>query len=146
MGTELVIANPLRIASEDLEGANALAGLGNRNAAYLCEQAAEKVIRAILTAEGKHAGIRHQLDAMVDLVANSNPLKPAPREIDELTVYATAYRYPSAGGRIPDAPHGDELAVFIRKVDAVLHEAARRLGVDLGRETARPGTPGPVRS
>lgn len=35
MIADLVIANLLRIAHEDLEGATALAPLGNRNAVYL---------------------------------------------------------------------------------------------------------------
>ena len=47
MSVELLIANLLRIASEDLEGARLLAASNNRNAVYLCEQAAEKVIRAV---------------------------------------------------------------------------------------------------
>lgn len=56
MSAELLIANTLRIAREDLDGALLLASRANRNAVYLCEQAAEKVIRAVLTSEGKHAG------------------------------------------------------------------------------------------
>lgn len=43
-----VIAGMLRIASQDLDGARLLNAAGNRNAAYLCEQAAEKVIRAVV--------------------------------------------------------------------------------------------------
>lgn len=50
-----VIAAMLRIASQDLDGAHMLNQAGNRNAAYLCEQAAEKVIRAVLTSEGIQA-------------------------------------------------------------------------------------------
>ncbi|MDX2086990.1 MAG: hypothetical protein SFX73_04020 [Kofleriaceae bacterium] len=34
----------------------------------LCEQAAEKIIRAIVTSEGKHAGFKHELAEMVDLI------------------------------------------------------------------------------
>jgi HEPN domain-containing protein len=63
MSAELLIANLLRVAHEDLAGARLLASADNRNAVYLCEQAAEKVIRALLTAEGEHAGIRHQAPA-----------------------------------------------------------------------------------
>lgn len=145
MVADLVIANTLRIAREDLDGAKALAALGNRNAVYLCEQAAEKVIRAVLTSEGKHAGVRHQLDAMVDLVPDENPLKPALREIDELAAYATAYRYPTPAGRIPDAPPGGELALFIAKVDAVLTDAMSRFSVDLGKKGTPARTPKPIR-
>jgi HEPN domain-containing protein len=145
MIADLLIANTLRIAREDLDGAKALAALGNRNGAYLCEQAAEKVIRAVLTSEGKHAGIKHQLDVMVDLVPDENPLKPALREIDELAAYATAYRYPTPAGRIPNTPPGTELAALIKKVETVLGEAASRFGVDLGKKGTPARTPKPIR-
>lgn len=76
MSVDIAIANNLRLARQDLDGARLLAASANRNAIYLCEQAAEKIIKAVLTAEGKHAGIQHHLDAMVDLVPDENPLKP----------------------------------------------------------------------
>jgi HEPN domain-containing protein len=145
MIADLVIANLLRIAREDLDGASMLAPRGNRNAAYLCEQAAEKVIRAVLTSEGQHAGIRHQLDEMVNLVPDENPLKPGLREIEQLAAYATAYRYPTSVGRIPNAPEGGELAALIKKVDAVLGEAASRFGVDLAKKGAPATRPKPIR-
>lgn len=68
MSAEALIASYLRIANEDLAGARQLAATGNRNAMYLCSQAAEKVIRAVLTSEGKNAGIKHQLDELVDMI------------------------------------------------------------------------------
>lgn len=39
----------------DLDGARLLNPAGNRNAPYLAEQAAEKLIRAVLTSEGIQA-------------------------------------------------------------------------------------------
>lgn len=51
LSAEFLIANLLRVANEDLAGARLLASAGNRNAVYLCEQAAEKIIRAVLTSE-----------------------------------------------------------------------------------------------
>jgi HEPN domain-containing protein len=145
MIADLVIANLLRIAREDLDGASVLLPRGNRNAAYLCEQAAEKIIRAVLTSEGQHAGIRHQLDEMVNVIPDENPLKPALREIEQLAAYATAYRYPTPVGRIPDGPPGSELAALIKKVDAVLGEAAARFGVDLAKKGAPAAKPEPIR-
>jgi HEPN domain-containing protein len=71
MSAELFIANTLRIVAEDLRGAKLLRAAHNRNSAYLCEQAAEKLIRAILTSEGKRAGIG------VDLARNSAPATSA---------------------------------------------------------------------
>jgi HEPN domain-containing protein len=145
MVADLVIANLLRIAREDLDGAVLLAPRGNRNAAYLCEQAAEKIIRAVLTSEGKHAGIKHQLDEMVNLVPDENPLKPALREIEELAAYATAYRYPTPAGRIPAPPPGGELAALMAKVEAALGEAVVRFGVDLAKKGTPAPRPGPIR-
>ena len=99
-----VIAGMLRIASQDLDGARLLNQAGNRNAAYLCEQAAEKVIRAVLTSEGIQAGIRHELPDMVDQVPDANPIKLALRSIEHLAAYATAFRYPSPRGRVRPPP------------------------------------------
>ncbi len=106
MSVELLIANMLRIAKADLDDATVLAKSGSRNAAYLCEQSAEKVIRAVLTSEGKRGGIQHRLEEMVDLVPDENPLKPALRELEQLAADATAYLYPASSGRIPTAPPG----------------------------------------
>ena len=65
MSDDRLIANYLRIASEDLAGAEVLLAAGNRNAAYLCQQAAEKALRAVLTSEGLHGGTGHRLGLMV---------------------------------------------------------------------------------
>lgn len=89
MSAERVIANTLRIAREDLAGAKLLASTGNRNAAYLCEQAAEKIIRAVLTSEGIPAGTGHALAEMVKKIPDANPLKGQFEPLVELAGYAT---------------------------------------------------------
>jgi HEPN domain-containing protein len=137
MSAEVLIANLLRVAQEDLHGARLLATAGNRNAVYLCEQAAEKVIQAVLTSEGIHGGIKHQLDQMVDLVPNENPLKPALRAIEKLAAYATTYRYPTATGRIKASPSETALKVEISNVQQAIDLAAQRFGVDM----SKPGKP-----
>lgn len=112
MSVELLIANMLRVAAEDLDGARLLAAGTNRNAVYLCEQAAEKIIRAVVTSEGKHAGIKHDLAEMVDDLPDENPLKPLLRRIEHLSQYATAYRYPVSSSktkRIPRPPNATEM-------------------------------------
>lgn len=121
MSAEQQIAALLRIAEEDIEATELLWRSKNRNAWYLCEQAAEKVIRAVLTSEGKHGGIRHHLDEMVDLIPDENPLKEPLRQIEMLSAYATSFRYPTAGGRIP-RPHGDltEILALVAKIHADL--------------------------
>jgi HEPN domain-containing protein len=112
---------------------------------YLCSQAAEKIIRAVLTSEGKNAGIKHQLDELVDMIPDENPLKAGLRAIQDLTDYATSYRYPSPKGRIKTPP---SRAAFERDADAVqaaLEGAARRFGVALDRPDTPARNAGPIR-
>lgn len=80
MSADLVISGYVRIAKQDLDGARLLNQATNRNAAYLCEQAAEKLIRAVLTSEGIQGGIRHELPDMVAKIADENPVKPLLRD------------------------------------------------------------------
>ena len=139
MSAERVIANLLRIAREDLEGARLLNTRTNRNAIYLCEQAAEKIIRAVLTSEKIHAGIKHQLEEMIDLVPDENPIK------NHLSTYATSYRYTTPTGRIPPDPSRDEVETAAKQIEATLTEAARGFGVDLDAVDKPAATSSPIR-
>lgn len=116
-----------------------LAASNNRNAVYLCEQAAEKIIRAVLTSEGQHAGIKHDLAEMVDLIPAENPLKAHLRKIEHLSRYATAYRYPVSSSktkRIAHPPSASELRAAIDDTAAALDRAVASFGVDLHRTDA----------
>jgi len=148
MSAELLIANLLRIASEDLEGARVLAASNNRNAVYLCEQAAEKVIRAVLTSEGQHAGIKHELAEMVDMIPDENPLKAHLRKIEHLSRYAMAYRYPVSSGktkRIPRPPSASELRAALDDTAAALDRAVASFVVDLRLTDSPARDAGPLR-
>lgn len=138
MSAELLIANFLRIAAEDLEGARLLAAAHNRNAIYLCEQAAEKIIRAVVTSENKHAGIKHDLAEMVDLIEDDNPRKSSLRAIEHLSQYATTYRYPvtsSRAKRIIPGPSAKELQDAIDGTARALAQAVAYFAVDLEQDT-----------
>lgn len=140
-----MIANLLRISREDLEGARVLNARGNRNAIYLCEQAAEKIIRAVLTSEKIHAGVRHQLDEMVGLVPDENPLKPRLRALQHLATYATSYRYTTPSGRIPTDPPTEDVEATTKIIEAALIEAAERFGVDLDAIDKPAASSSPIR-
>ncbi len=144
MNTKKVIAGFLRVAAEDLQGARALAEIPNRNSIYLCSQAAEKLIRAVLTAEGIHAGIGHQLDRMIDRIPDEDPVKQMLRDVQGLGVYATSFRYPTTVGRIKPAPGYDEFERFADKVEAALQEVARRFEVEIDSTDAA-GKADPIR-
>ena len=84
MSADLLITSLLRIATADLAGARLLAASENRNAIYLLEQAAEKIIRAVLTHAGIHAGISHHLDEMVGKLPATDAMKVPLRRIEHL--------------------------------------------------------------
>ena len=145
MRVKKVIASYVRVAAEDLRGARTLSRDKNRNAIYLCSQAAEKVIRAVLTSENKHGGIGHNLVVMVNMVPDENPVKPLLRAIDSLGDYATTYRYPTTGGRLKDPPASEEVERLADRVDAALKEVARRFEVDLADKNKPAGSANPIR-
>lgn len=103
------------------------------------------IIRSVLSSEGKHAGIKHHLDEMVDLVPDANPLKPKLREIEYLAAYATTCRYPTAEGRINHAPSEADVETAIGKVETALGAAATGHGVDLSRRDVDAASGRPVR-
>ncbi len=145
MSKNKVVAGYLRVAAEDLAGARLLAQAKNRNAIYLCSQAAEKIIRAVLTTEDKHAGIGHKLDMMVDMLPEENPMKPMLRDIDSLGDFATAFRYPTTGGKVKKAPGREEFDRLARCVQRALEEAVSRFKVDLAEDGKPAGQVDPVR-
>ena len=145
MSADLVIAGYVRIARQDLDGARLLNAAANRNAAYLCEQAAEKLIRAVLTSEGIQAGIRHELPDMVAKVPDENPVKPLLRAIEHLDAYATAYRYPSPRGRVRMPPTPIALDQDIAKIGAALVEIVARFSIDLAHADGPAGKTDPIR-
>ncbi|MCC6738277.1 MAG: HEPN domain-containing protein [Planctomycetia bacterium] len=145
MATDLLVANLLRLAKGDLDDARRLAAASSRNAIYHCEQAAEKLIRAVLASEGKHGGIRHLLWEMVDQVPDENPVKPLLRAIQDLGGYATAYRYPTSAGRILAMPGAAEFQTQASNVERVLNTLVSAFLVDLSSTNAVAGRPGPIR-
>lgn len=145
MSADVVIANFLRLAKEDLQAARVLTADGNRYAVYHLEQAAEKIIRAVMTSEGVHAGIRHELDEMVRQIPDENPLKKHLKTMEHLGAYATTFRYPSPAGKIKAPPDGALLTGWTSDVDVALAEAVRGFDVDLAAANAPAKKRGPLR-
>lgn len=140
MSAERVIANTLRLAQADLDAAKLLSAGKNRYAIYHCEQAAEKVIKAVLTSEGVHANIKHLLDDMVKQVPEANPLKPLLKQVEHLAAYATTYRYASPSGNIKPVPDDATLEADIASVQVALSATATAFGVELS-EISQPKAP-----
>lgn len=71
-------------------------------ASYHCQQAAEKALKAILASSGETIPKTHDLRLLIErCVALDTSLEPLRDACDELTPYATEFRYPTD---IPDPP------------------------------------------
>lgn len=133
MSVELHIANTLRLAHEDLEAAAMLAAKDNRYDAYHAQQAAEKMLLALLTCEGIRADRKdsHRLDVLRDLLPEANTFKAQFSPLTFLSIYATTYRYPKDAGRIPARAQRDELATALAALTQILKDLATHFGVEL---------------
>jgi len=131
MATERVVASLVRVASEDLAGARILATHSNRNAVYLLSQAAEKLVKAVLTSEGIHGGIGHQLRPLVDKIPESNPVKQLLRKIEKLEAFSTTFRYPTQGGRVKPIPSQQDFGIWSADVEVALKRVTDEFQIDL---------------
>lgn len=64
-------------------------------AAYHCQQAAEKLVKAILVEANVAFPKTHDIAALVGLLLDSHPLKKSLKGLEKLTPYGVAYRYPA---------------------------------------------------
>ena len=65
-------------------------------AAYHCQQAAEKLVKAVLVSLGQNPPKIHNIVALVNAVPADHPLRPLLLPLERFTPYAAAFRYPGA--------------------------------------------------
>jgi hypothetical protein len=129
------IAGLLDIATEDARGAVSLSRERNRNSAYLCPQAAEKLIKAVLLDHGIEAGAEHHLDTLVARLPAAPPSSPPSSPIEvAVDVRRTGAPMPpadaaegsrrssedtlvSAGIKLPEDPDDGSLVVEAKHLD-----------------------------
>jgi HEPN domain-containing protein len=148
MSVESLIASYLRLASNDMEDAKLVHTRRSRNAIYHCEQAAEKVIKAVLTSEGllgSQEQTSHQLRALVDKIPDENTVKIRLREVEGLYRFATGYRYPNMYDKTNKAPEDSEFEDYMRKVEALLVVVVAHFGVDLSNKNSPATNTKPIR-
>jgi HEPN domain-containing protein len=105
-----MVASYIALAKEDLDVAKKLTGEHPRHAAFNIEQAAEKLLKAVLTVEGiRFPTSHHQLGALAALLPEDHLWRADLMAFDNFTSYATAVRYPKPGGGMPNEPEDAEL-------------------------------------
>ena len=136
MSPHKAIAADLRLAAECLRDAAILMERNSRNAPYLMSQAAEHMVRAVSTSEGLHIerSKAHLIDTNIRAFPDANLDKTDFLGISHLESYATTYRYPTAGGRIPSPPAPDELRLKLDGSQSLLKVLLQHYGVDLASD------------
>jgi HEPN domain-containing protein len=119
-------------AREDLAVADKLLADHPRHAAFHIEQAAEKLLKAVLTAEAIRFPTHHQLGALAALLPVDHPWRADLMAFDGFTAYATALRYPAPGGGMPAEPEDAELRRGLAEVAALLPTIDEWCGQRLG--------------
>lgn len=91
----------LRLAKIDLDSANKLAGPPDpipSTCLYHCQQAAEKSAKAVLALNNEKVPNIHDVGRILELIEEYDErLTSFASAAEELTLYATEYRYPKAG-------------------------------------------------
>lgn len=134
MSVEKRVAAYLELATKDAEAAELLLAGGNRYAAYHVQQAVEKVTKALLLARGIEAGIEHRLEELFKRFADEDGWPERLRAFAGYSAYATAFRYPTPGGRIPADPPADALRRDISSLrELIAAVRSELLGAAAGR-------------
>ncbi|HYO73050.1 MAG TPA: HEPN domain-containing protein [Archangium sp.] len=100
----------------------------NRLAAFHLQQAAEKLIKAVRLHRGLYATKDHNLEILIQELPEEDPWRERLEKFEELSAYATTYRYPSPtkGSRNP-GPNPKELLEVAKAIDALLVVARKEL-------------------
>jgi HEPN domain-containing protein len=113
----------LDLAATDLAHAKANLHKFPRHAAFTLQQAAEKIIKAVLTAENAmFPGTSHQLDDLVSRIPATNPFRADLLGLGHLTSSATRYRYPTPRGDVPEDPSVAEMKEDLETLELLLPE------------------------
>lgn len=88
-----------------------------RGAAYHCQQAAEKLVKACLTDAATAFPKSHDIAALVALLPAGHRLKQRLKVLEKLTPYGVAYRYPSEDGW--DTPTASTIKTWLDEIRAI---------------------------
>lgn len=131
MSVEKRVAAYLELATKDAEAAELLVAGGNRYAAYHVQQAVEKLTKSVLLTKGIEAGIEHRLEELFKRLTEGDPWLARLHPLAGYSAYATAFRYPTPGGRIPGDPPTDTIRRDLKTIRELI--ATARIELITGR-------------
>ena len=112
----------IALAKEDLGVGGRILKDYPRSAAFHLQQAAEKLLKAVLSAEGITFTAGHQLGVLAGLLPNDHVWRADLMAFDRYTPYATSTRYPKPGGGMPRIPPTDQLDKSLKEVASLVDE------------------------
>jgi len=116
-------ASFIALAKEDLVVARRLLAIHPRHSAFALEQAAEKLLKAVLTTEGISFSVsHHQLGRLAYLLPAEHLWRADLMAFDSYTSFATATRYPKPGGDMPEEPPRVMLEAGVKEVSSLVGE------------------------
>src|ERR1700734_419599 len=129
MPGDAVVLGYLAAVADDLDAARRLvAPPANRLAAYHLQQAAEKLVKAVLVNPKIHPGVEHRIDVLVRMLDAADPWQALLDGLDRFSPYATTYRYPSPTGRLKAGPDDASVQADLEEIQKPLERARRELG------------------
>lgn len=114
----------IELARQDIDAARKLVQEADHagRAAFYVEQAAEKMIKAVLSVEGIPVSSSHQLGALAAMLPVDHEWRPDFARFDAFTSFATKFRYPTASGKLPTNPSAADVGKYIEEVSAILDD------------------------
>ena len=96
-------------------------------AAYLLQQAAEKLVKAMLVSIDVDPPRTHDVAEIVAELSENAPFRDRLSALADLTPYATGFRYPSPH-EPPPLPSRDRLDTWVAEIEALKADFERWLG------------------
>ena len=95
---------------------------------------------ALLTLQDIHVQRHesHQLGILTAKLPPDHPMIAGLTRLEFLTAFASAYRYPKTGGRLPPPPDWRKLAEALDQIDDLIRMACAHFSVDLELDLSVP--------
>lgn len=90
-----------------------------KRAAFLVQQAAEKLVKAILVAWDVRPRHTHDIAELLDLVPEAHPGRPSLAKLQRFTRYAVVFRYPLEEAAAEPVPDTTDVDSWIKEVRAL---------------------------
>ncbi|PWC78213.1 hypothetical protein TSH64_28755 [Azospirillum sp. TSH64] len=87
-------------------------------ATYHCQQAAEKLVKAVLVWLDLDVPRSHDIDLLVMRIPHDLPIRECLSPLGRFTAFATLYRYPGEAGDVSDEPTPEEVFGWLDEIEA----------------------------